>query len=194
VFSSATPADAAAFSAANALVDAGHYAEGAQMYEHLVAQGTRSAALFYNLGNAYFLQGDASRALGAYGQAAQLAPRDADVRHNLELARSQATGVTISQSTGPAADLSRATSRWLTTGELAVVALGAWFLLGFLVVTYRYFQPGKRPAAVRFIAILALILVLLAGTALLSRVVAPHAAPGVSPAAPMASTADLTGM
>lgn len=172
VLSGASQADVPAFSAANALVDAGHYAEAVQMYEQLAAQGAANAALVYNLGNAYFLQGDANRARDAYERAAQLAPRDADIRHNLELARDQAPGTTAGQPAGLLAELSETTSHWLTVDELALIALGAWFLFGFLVVASRHFQPGKRPAALRVLAAIALVAVILTGTALLGSVVA----------------------
>ncbi len=72
--SSTAQTNAQAVAAANQLVNAGHLSEAAQMYEQLAAQNPRDAALFYNLGNARFLQGDASRAIAAYEQAAALAP------------------------------------------------------------------------------------------------------------------------
>ena len=134
--SSTTQTNVQAMSAANQLVNAGHYAEAAQMYEQLAAQNPRDAALLYNLGNAYFLQGDASRALAAYEQAATLAPRDADIRANLDLAQ-QALGQTSSPSTGLAAALADALSRWLTVDELALLALGAWLAFGMLVLVKR---------------------------------------------------------
>jgi tetratricopeptide (TPR) repeat protein len=125
------PVDAQALAAANELVAAGHPAEAAQMYEQMIAQGARDAALYYNLGNAYFLQGDASRAMAAYEQAAALAPRDADIRANLALAQEQAGR----QMSWPAAtDIA---TRWLTVDELALLALGAWLALGLVVLTYR---------------------------------------------------------
>ncbi len=49
-----------------------------------------TAALFYNLGNAYYKQGDHGRAILNYRRAQQLAPRDPDIEANLALARAQA--------------------------------------------------------------------------------------------------------
>ncbi len=134
--SSTTQTNAQAVAAANQLVNAGHYAEAAQMYEQLAAQNPQDAALLYNLGNTRFLQGDASRAVAAYEHAAALAPRDADIRANLVLAR-QALGQIGSSSTGPAGALADAVSHWLTVDELALLALGAWFALGMLVLVNR---------------------------------------------------------
>jgi tetratricopeptide (TPR) repeat protein len=134
--SSTAQTNAPAVAAANQLVNAGHYTEAAQMYEQLVAQNPRDAALHYNLGNATFLLGDAGRAVAAYEQAAALAPRDADISANLALARE-----TLGQQSRPSATAlataAAAARRWLTADELALLALGAWFALGMLVLVKR---------------------------------------------------------
>lgn len=127
--------DTQAVAAANQLVNAGHTAEAGQMYEQLVAQSPKDAALLYNLGNTYFVQGDAGRALLAYQQAAALAPRDADIRANLALTE-QTLGVSASAA-GPAAGLAAAARRWLTVDEMALLALGVWFAAGLFVLTVR---------------------------------------------------------
>jgi Flp pilus assembly protein TadD len=134
--SATTQTNAQAMSAANRLVDAGHYAEAAQMVEQLVAQSPQDAALHYNLGNAYFLQGDASRALAAYEQAAALAPRDADIRANLALAQ-ETLGSASRSSSGFLAAVAAVVRRWSTADELALLTLGAWFALGMLVLVKR---------------------------------------------------------
>lgn len=167
--SSGVQADQRAVSAANALVESGHTAEAVQIYTQLVAQGVRDGALFYNLGNAYFQQGDLRRAIVSYEQAAQLTPRDPDVRQNLALARGQAK-VAAPQPRGVLGALAETTSHWLTIDELALLALGAWFLLGLLLLAYRHFQPGNRPAALRYAAVIALFCVLITGISLASRV------------------------
>ncbi|MFW6267545.1 MAG: tetratricopeptide repeat protein, partial [Marinilabiliaceae bacterium] len=49
------------------------------------------AALYYNLGNAYYKTGELPRAILNYERALLHAPQDKDIRHNLELAYSQTT-------------------------------------------------------------------------------------------------------
>ena len=78
-----------AMSIANQLYEAGQYAQAAQAYQQLVNQGYGDGALFYNLGNAHFKQGDYGRAILNYRRAQQLAPRDPDIETNLALARAQ---------------------------------------------------------------------------------------------------------
>jgi len=170
------PVDAHAVAAANELVAAGHYAEAAQMYEQLIAQGAQDAALYYNLGNATLLLGDASRAVAAYGQAAALAPRDADIQANRTLAQQQARGPVNRPSANPLGGLADVASRWLTVDELALLALGAWFALGLLLLAYRGLQPERRPAVVRAAVAVAFVVVLATGGALVGRLAAPATA------------------
>jgi len=186
VLSGGVKADQRALSAANALVDAGHSAEAVQIYDQLVAQGVRDGALFYNLGNAYYQQGDLNRAIASYEQAAKLTPRDPDLRHNLALARSQAK-IAPAQPAGILSAVAETSSHWFSVNELALLALGAWFLLGFLLLAYRHFQPGSRPAVLRYAAVVALLCVVVTGVSLASRVTQP------SPSIPQPALAQPVG-
>jgi len=170
------PVDARAMTAANELVAAGHYAEAAQMYEQLIAQGAQNAALYYNLGNATLLLGDASRAVAAYERAAALAPRDADIRANMALAQQQARPQVNRPSVNSLGDLADVTNHWLTIDELALLALGAWLALGLLVFAYRGRQPERRPAVLRAAMAVALVVVLATGGVLASRMATPRLA------------------
>lgn len=84
----AAPAQEAsvAFSAANELYRGLKYAEAARAYEQIVANGFESAALYYNLGNAWYKAGDIPAAILNYERAKRLAPGDEDIAHNLALA------------------------------------------------------------------------------------------------------------
>jgi len=119
-------AGAISFEAANQLYEEGKFADAAAGYEQLVQAGRVSAALYFNLGNAWFKSGQMGRAIAAYRRAERLAPRDPDVRANLQFARNQVQGPTL-----PA----NAWRRWLGQlslnewGALAAVALWGLFLL-----------------------------------------------------------------
>ena len=93
-------ADQRAMAAANELVAAGHLDQAGVIYQQLLDQGVADAAVFYNLGNVAMLQNDPSRALVLYQQAAELSPRDSDIRHNLALAQEQAGQADGSRSSG----------------------------------------------------------------------------------------------
>jgi tetratricopeptide (TPR) repeat protein len=74
------------FSAANELYRGLKYEEAARAYERIVANGFESAALYYNLGNAWYKAGDIPAAILNYERAKRLAPADEDIAHNLALA------------------------------------------------------------------------------------------------------------
>jgi tetratricopeptide (TPR) repeat protein len=123
----------AEFNAANKLYAEGKFADAATTYEKILLSRAAAPALYFNYGNAEFKSGNFGRAIAAYRQAAQLTPRDAEVRANLEFARNQVQGPTLRESRW-----SR-TAGWLgllTLNEwtgLAVVAF--WLMLALLVVT-----------------------------------------------------------
>ena len=162
-----SPAHTEAMTASNELYEAGRYAESAQIYEQIVDQGFRDSALYYNLGNAYFKQGDLGRAILNYVRAKKLAPRDADVRANLEVARGQTIDLF-----GPDGQtllvrfVATAQSR-LTTDELAVATLALWFLLALPLAMVVFGKPGSLRRAASYAAVV-LGLVLVVGVISLS--------------------------
>ena len=66
---------------------AGDYATAVADWEGIVDTGLMSRELYFNLGNAYFKTGEVAPAILWYERALRLDPSDADVRHNLEYAR-----------------------------------------------------------------------------------------------------------
>ena len=84
--SSQAAADRETFERANQLYQAGNYAAAASLYEQLTAKGISNPDLFFNLGNAYAQTGNTKQAAESYTLAAQLAPRDAQIAGNLEMA------------------------------------------------------------------------------------------------------------
>ena len=117
------------FDTANKLYEEGKYAEAAAAYEGLVNSNRVSAAVYFNLGNALFKAGRLGRAIDAYTHAERIAPRDPDIRANLQFARNQAQGPTL------------APNRWgrwlneLTLNEWTVLAAAAlWLWLGLLTL------------------------------------------------------------
>jgi tetratricopeptide (TPR) repeat protein len=81
-------AQAEIFEQGNQLYVAGDYDGAVAAYETVLGAGFESAALHYNLGNAYFKTGDLGRSILAWERARAVAPSDPDVLANLELARS----------------------------------------------------------------------------------------------------------
>lgn len=130
----------AIFDQANRLYEQGKFSEAATVYQQLVSTGQRSATVYYNLGNAWFKAGQLGRAVAAYRRAQELAPRDPNVRFNLNFARKQVTG-----SDAPAGE---AWKRWfgrLTVNEWTVVAT-VLFWVWFLLLIIRELRPSLRPS------------------------------------------------
>jgi tetratricopeptide (TPR) repeat protein len=167
---------ASAFESANKLYEEGKFTEAAAAYEGLVKSGQVSAALYFNLGNAWFKSGQIGRAIAAYRQAEQITPRDPDLRANLQFARNQTHGPTLSPSRW---------QRWLgrlTLNEwsvLAAVALWLWLLL----LAILQWRPALRLVLRTYVILLAVLVALLCAcaTAALRETRFTHAAIVITP-------------
>ena len=60
------------------------------LYEELIATEGESADVYYNLGNSYYKNKNMAKAILNYERALLIKPGDADIRFNLELAKSKA--------------------------------------------------------------------------------------------------------
>ncbi|MBN2743231.1 MAG: tetratricopeptide repeat protein [Marinilabiliaceae bacterium] len=77
------------FSAANEQYSKNEFEQAATAYEDILKTGVESEALYFNLGNAYYKQGQLPQAILNYERALLLDPDDKDILYNLELANSQ---------------------------------------------------------------------------------------------------------
>lgn len=78
------------FGRANALFEAGDFAQAATAYEKILVEHGSRASAYYNLGNSHLRMGNYGSAILAYERAKLLAPHDPDLRSNLALARKNA--------------------------------------------------------------------------------------------------------
>lgn len=69
---------------------AADYATAIHIYEHLIHTQGEAAAVYYNLGGAYYKAGDIARSILNYERALLIDPSNEDILFNLELARSKA--------------------------------------------------------------------------------------------------------
>lgn len=120
----------AEFNAANKLYAEGKFADAAGAYETMIQSGALSPALYFNYGNAEFKSGNLGRAIAAYRRASLLAPRDAEVRANLDFVRNQVQGPTLR------------VHRWvdwlntLTLNEwTGLAAIALWLMFALLMAT-----------------------------------------------------------
>ncbi len=119
------------YTIANELYAAGEYAEAAAQYETILEQG-RSAEVYYNLGNAYFKQGELAQSILAYERALRINPRYEDAKHNLQFAQSRIvdniednTAFFLSQWTVALRNLLHETTwMWLSIGLFILCLIG----------------------------------------------------------------------
>ncbi|MEJ0090657.1 MAG: tetratricopeptide repeat protein [Limisphaerales bacterium] len=150
---------AADFSAANKLYARGKFSEAAGSYGKMIQAGAVSPALLFNCGNAEFKSGHLGKAIVAYQQAAQLAPRDAELRANLGFVRNQVQGA------------SRSGSRWqngmgvLTLNESTMITMVLfWLTLGmFAVRQLRPILASKLQSTTRILIVLTIIFITVLG-------------------------------
>lgn len=76
------------FTQANAQYAEGNYGEAAIGYEQILVESP-SAEVYYNLGNAYFKQGELAQSILAYERALRLDPSNKDAKYNLHFAQSR---------------------------------------------------------------------------------------------------------
>ena len=76
------------FAQANADYAKGNYAEAASKYEQIIADSP-SAEAYYNLGNAYFKQGELAQSIVSYERALRINPSYDDAKYNLLFAQSR---------------------------------------------------------------------------------------------------------
>jgi tetratricopeptide (TPR) repeat protein len=127
------------FSAANRFYSAGKFVEAAKAYNSILSSGAVSPNLLFNDGNAEFKSGNLGRAIAAYRQAALLAPRDADVRANLEFARNQVQGATLHES-----HWENLLSAFTLNEWTALAAIAFW--LAFLLFATMQIRPALKNA------------------------------------------------
>ena len=126
------------FPVANKFYAEGKFSEAAQAYETILQTGVQSPALLFNYGNAEFKSGNLGQAIAAYRRAELLAPRDSEIRANLDFVRNQVQGATMRESFW---------QNWagaLTLNEGAVMTAVLFWLTFALLIT-RQLRPTLGP-------------------------------------------------
>ncbi len=75
------------FASANKAFEARQYSDAISRYSLIISSGVESAPLYFNLGNAYFKNGDLGHAILYYMKAKRLDPANDDIKANLDFAK-----------------------------------------------------------------------------------------------------------
>jgi tetratricopeptide (TPR) repeat protein len=114
-----------AFAKGNEEYAAGNFREAVASYQSAVQSGQLSAALFYNLGNAFYRAGDLGRAVLNYERALALEPHQPEAQANLRLVRDQAHALELKQTS-----LERFVAK-VTPAQCTVIAAVTFWLAAF---------------------------------------------------------------
>ena len=156
-----SPSAVPQFERGNAAYEAGDFESAIETFSTILASGIDDAAVHYNLGNAYFKTGRLGFAIYHYRRAHELAPRDDDIRSNLEYARFLALD---SLEDGARTDLK--VERWIdrvTPDEAARLPIACWLLAALSGLMWQLGPRGARAARRSLVVFLILWAVSLSG-------------------------------
>ncbi|MFA6727181.1 MAG: tetratricopeptide repeat protein [Prevotella sp.] len=131
--------NASALSKANADADyaKGNYQQAIKEYQQLLKEGV-SAALYYNLGNAYYRSDNIPQAVLAYERAHLIQPGDKDIRFNLDFARSKTIDKITPQGEVFFVSWYKELVNFTSVDRWAHIAIGALCLALILVLAYLF--------------------------------------------------------
>lgn len=148
------------FEEGNQAYDQGNYELAVEHYTAILEEGQTSAAVHYNLGNAYYRLNDVANSIYHYEKALQLEPGDPDVLNNLQFAHNmrideieEATPTRLEQRWNSLLDI-------FTTSGWAIFSIVAMFGFALLFLLY-YFNPISWKKRVYFASSMILLLLAL---------------------------------
>lgn len=136
------------------------YQKAIDSYQRVLEQRKESAALYFNMGNAFFRLNKLPEAVLYYEKAKLLAPNDREIQENLEMARSL-TGDEIEAV--PEFFLTRwrkAVMNWMHADTWGIMSLTAFLLM---LVAAGFVVTGRSAQAKRLAFSLGVVLLLVAG-------------------------------
>ncbi len=105
----------------------GDFQEAAKLYQQMIDEGVQTGEVYFNLGNAYYQLHDLGSSLVNYLRAAQLMPRDEDLRLNIARVRAQRVDASIA-SVAFSDQITEWESSWLSKAEVDSFLLVLWWL------------------------------------------------------------------
>lgn len=138
-WSSAALAQGRSYADGNDAYKDGRYTDAVRAYESVLAGGVHHENLYYNLGNAYFRNGQLGPAIYNYERSLKIAPRFQDARFNADLARSAVAERVVDRLEGAEkAPIWIRSVTYFSTGQLIVAFLliNAAFFLALVVIRF----------------------------------------------------------
>ena len=154
------------FDKATVAYNEGKYNEAIEKYNKILDNGEHSAALYYNLGNAYYKLNKIAPSIYYYEKSLLLDPSDNEVKNNLSFARNMTLdAIEQMPETGIGKVFSKITG-FLSFDQWAVTAIifMLLFVFGYIAFYYLSYSSQKRVAFIGSMAslVISLIAVLIA--------------------------------
>ncbi len=132
----------ALFDSANSAYARQDYTLATSLYDSLLQSGFRTAAVYYNLGNAWYKQENWVRAILNYERARKLAPEDEDIAWNLGLANLHVVDKYEPEETGLLNRWYEKFLRWRSAGGWAFLAIVWIWLAGISASVFLFVRPA----------------------------------------------------
>ena len=133
------------------LYEKGDFASALADFEAIKDEGIRNPTVYFNLGNCYYRERQIGKAVANYRRALRLAPRDADVRANLNVVRrslgsGDTTAAFASGQTGPAGP------NIFSPRQLQMIFFLAYYLSAVFLLGALFLKPSLRRPAIYALA------------------------------------------
>lgn len=135
------------------LYEAGEFEGALRIFESLVSAGVSHPAVYYNLANCYYQQGDIGKAVANYRRAHLLSPRDEDAQANLAFLRAS---VGFQDTTGSfeLGAVTRIPGEIASPKEWRIFFYAAYYLGIICFFGVLFLRGGGRRKALRTLAVL----------------------------------------
>ncbi len=132
------------FYQASQLYKEGKYQQAIVKYEDILKTGKTSGALYYNLGNSYYKNGQIGKAVVNYIRAKRLLPRDSDVDFNYRYVHSQVKHPFDIHKQGIFKKIISPYVGYLTLDEMLKIALLGYALLCVFILLGLFLQWSRK--------------------------------------------------
>jgi tetratricopeptide (TPR) repeat protein len=126
---------------ANNLYTTEEYQQAISVYKQILSSGEESAKLYFNLGNAYFRNGDINNAILNYERAKLLAPNDEDVEFNILFANQSVVTIIEVLSKPFFLRWQESATNFFTVDTWSVFSISAFVLF---LISFGFFLFGKN--------------------------------------------------
>ena len=128
------------FAQANAAYNEANYGKAVELYMHILDKGQHSAALYYNLGNAYYRLNQVAESIYFFEKAKQLAPENQDIKINSAFAQNMTIDAIEPLPQSQLALLQSKIFSLLTLDNWSKLTLGLLWLFALLFLGYLFTQ------------------------------------------------------